>query len=202
MRFKLFLIGLLALLAVNSLSGNDTYIDERENWDAIIQNFNASFSTYRQLSKEVQGFINTGLAKFDHDCDRIRKRGGELDFLLLEQSLDDVFGIALYCRQITDLKTAFDYKVNRLAEYCGRLKGDLSRARLMEAGLQKLNRQDLNTSNLSQLNTCKEEMAFHIRILQSSFDRLNQRLIQALKLKATIDKLNDFAETRRKNVMD
>lgn len=203
MYFKVSVLFVILFSILAPLRGeDDTYIDERENWDTIIQQFHNNMERYRTLSRDMQAFIQSGLERFDRQCQKVDKRSHELKFLLWAQKPDDVFGLSLYCKQIFDLKTAFDQKMARLVYLRSRIIDDLDRVRILEKSLSEINRDYLTMPNYIKLLPCRQEIAEYMRTRQTYLDKVDLRMATATKIKKNLDELSVAADKRRNQAME
>lgn len=197
-----WLLGLILLLsAVAPLLHGDTLIDERENWNAIISRFHDHLERNRRLQDDIDGFVYRGMINFEKHFAMTDKRMRELRFLVSRENPNNVFAVAMYCKQIDDLKTFVDQRVRRAKVLRDKLYADSTRIRSLEPLLKQVTRKDLKPREFDILQTCEKEILAFSGNISAVCDRIDNALKEGVRLQEEIDKLGQFAEDKRKTVI-
>lgn len=197
------LLWLLLLLSTPLTAGasDRTLIDERENWDFIIDHFVGEIDRRRQVLNDIRGYVDTDLKRFDQECDRIQKRAGELHFLLWNQYHTELFGISLYNKQIYDLKRAFDAKIKRIREFCDLLQTRLDSNERQLRDINKAFAESRIDRSHDVVKRCLDELERRQRDIASYMLRYRNSLEKAAKIEADINHLYEEGEQRRQRTM-
>ena len=197
-----WLLGLILLLsAVTPLLYGDTLIDERENWDAIISRFHDHLERNRRLQEDIDGFVYRGMLNFEKHSAMAEKRMRELRFLVSRESPNNVFAVAMYCKQIDDLKTFVDQRVRRVKLLRDKMYADSTRIRGQEPLLKQVTRSDLKPREFATLQSCEKDILAFSSNVFAVCDRIDKALKEGVRLQEEIDKLGQFAEEKRKMVI-
>ncbi|MDD3118753.1 MAG: hypothetical protein PHQ27_06215, partial [Victivallales bacterium] len=195
----------LVLLTIFSLSGwaiqDRSLIDDRENWDFIIDYYHANIAKRRQLLQELQSRLQSEIKRFDRECRRVDQRSDELRFLLWNQSGNEVFGISLYGKQITDLSTSFDQDMDVLDKFLKSLESYRSRYLVMEATMTGMVRKKETFGRKEKIVQCIDDLRFYQCTIARFITECQSRAERGKKIQQSLHHLEEENQARQEKLM-
>jgi len=200
--FRVMLYLLLSLVTLLPLRADTEWmIDSRENWDVIIRQFCATRDHTRKSLDEEKAFLLQRMESFSKGLRDVEKRSTELYYLFWDESQNDVLTIAMYARQISDLKRGLDTQVGLLQRVLDEWKEDLEANTRVRESLNRIPRTYLAPDSYARLDGCKLEWDYYIKCGREAIVWVDKAIRQGNDLQKKVNEIYEGSEKRRNDVM-